>query len=101
MSAPPDDGLATQLIGWASSAILVLTLGNQVWKQWKTTSTKALSKWLYLGQMLASLGFVIYSVRLRSWVFVATNSLILGYAVIGVAIVWWRRRSSAEGDRDR
>ena len=50
-----------EVIGWFSSVVLVLTIGKQVYKQWKSGSSEGVSKWLFLGQMTASAGFTIYS----------------------------------------
>lgn len=71
------------LIGWAASAILLATLGRQIITQWKDKEAKGVSRWLFLGQMAASVGFIIYSWMLDNWVFIVTNSLILLTAVIG------------------
>jgi len=48
-------------IGWASSVVLVLTIGKQVWKQWQAGSSEGVSRWLFLGQIAASVGFTAYS----------------------------------------
>jgi len=57
--------------------VLVLTIGNQVYNQWKTGSSKGVSKWLFVGQITASTGFTLYSLMVHNWVFVVTNSLLL------------------------
>jgi MtN3 and saliva related transmembrane protein len=71
------------LIGWAAASILLLTLGRQVYTQWRDRSSKGVSRWLFVGQCAASVGFVVYSWLLGSWVFVVTNALILMTAVVG------------------
>ena len=87
-----------ELIGWASSLILVLTIAKQVWKQWREGSSEGVSIWLFIGQMAASVGFTIYSVIVRNWVFVVTNALMLCNALAGYAIVLrHRRRKRASG----
>lgn len=73
------------VIGWASSAILLATLIRQIVKQ-QQEGTAGVSHWLFVGQSLASLGFVTYSVLLHNWVFIVTNSLILLTAVVGFAL---------------
>jgi uncharacterized protein with PQ loop repeat len=80
------------LVGWAASAILLATLGRQIFTQWKDKDAKGVSRWLFLGQMAASVGFIIYSWMLDNWVFIVTNSLILLTAVIGQAVLLLRRR---------
>lgn len=82
------------LIGWAASAILLATLGRQIVTQWKDKDAKGVSRWLFLGQMAASVGFIVYSWMLDNWVFIVTNSLILLTAVIGQVGLLLRRRDS-------
>ena len=82
----------TEAIGWFSSGVLVLTISKQIWKQWQEESSEGVSKWLFIGQIAASLGFTIYSWALQNWVFVITNSLMLINAVLGLGIVLWHRR---------
>jgi uncharacterized protein with PQ loop repeat len=85
----------TELIGWTSSSILVLTIAKQVHKQWKDDSSAGVSRWLFVGQLAASLGFTVYSVLVRNWVFVVTNALMLVNALLGLAIVAHHRRRAA------
>jgi uncharacterized protein with PQ loop repeat len=80
------------LIGWLSSAILLATLVRQVLKQWREGSSEGVSRWLFVGQIGASVGFTVYSVLVRNWVFVVTNVLILCDAVAGLVIVLHHRR---------
>jgi MtN3 and saliva related transmembrane protein len=85
--------MRSEAIGWFSSFILVLTIGKQVYKQWKSGSSEGVSKWLFVGQITASTGFTIYSVMVHNWVFVVTNALLLLSAVVGVFIVFKHRRA--------
>ncbi|TBR15596.1 hypothetical protein [Rugosibacter aromaticivorans] len=73
----------TELIGWSAAAMSLLTIGRQVFTEWRDRSTRGLSKWLFVGQLAASTGFVIYSGLLGNWVFVTTNLLMLVAAGIG------------------
>lgn len=82
----------TEVIGWVSSTILVLTIGKQIYKQWKEDSSEGVSKWLFVGQMAASLGFTIYSWLVKNWVFVVTNSIMLLNGIAGLLIVLYHRR---------
>jgi MtN3 and saliva related transmembrane protein len=75
-----------ELIGWTSSAILFMTIARQVYTQWKTKSTAGVSHWLFIGQLMASTGFTIYSYLLHNWVFVVSNFGMLITAVIGQII---------------
>ncbi|MFL6229702.1 MAG: SemiSWEET family transporter [Pyrinomonadaceae bacterium] len=81
-----------EAIGWISSFILVLTIGKQVHKQWKEGSSKNVSKWLFVGQFVASFGFLVYSWLVHNWVFVVTNALMALNAVVGLLIVLRHRR---------
>ena len=87
----------TEGIGWLSSFILVLTIGKQVHKQWKSGSSQGVSKWLFVGQITASVGFTLYSVLVHNWVFVVTNALLLVSALIGGFIVIQHRRAERRG----
>jgi len=91
--------VATELIGWASAVILMLTLGRQAWLQWRERRTRGVSRWLFAGQIAASCGFVVYSWLLSSWVFVVTNALILVTALAGEAIYLRNRRLESRAGR--
>ena len=84
----------TEIIGWVSSVILFLTISKQIHKQWQEGSSEGVSKWLFIGQMAASLGFTIYSWLVRNWVFVITNALMLVSALVGWALVLHQRRKA-------
>jgi uncharacterized protein with PQ loop repeat len=85
----------TEAVGWLSSAILLATLVRQVLKQWREGTSEGVSRWLFVGQVAASTGFVIYSALVANWVFVVTNALILVDAVAGLLIVIRHRRRAA------
>jgi uncharacterized protein with PQ loop repeat len=88
----------TELVGWLSSFILVLTISKQIYKQWQEGSSENVSKWLFIGQMVASCGFTIYSWLVGNWVFVITNLLMLINGLIGLGIVLHhRKREQREG----
>jgi len=89
----------TELIGWAAAAILLATLGRQVYSQWRNRTSQGVSKWLFLGQSTASVGFIAYSWLLGSCVFVVTNTLILLTAVLGQGVYLWNRRASPHSAR--
>ncbi|WP_411834940.1 hypothetical protein [Pseudoxanthomonas mexicana] len=78
-------------VGWLASAILLATLLRQIRTQWKSPSPEGVSRWLFAGQIAASVGFVIYSLSLRNWVFVVTNGLILLTAIAGQIVQHLRR----------
>ncbi len=90
----------TELLGWASSAVLLATLARQVRKQWRDGTAEGVSRWLFAGQTTASVGFTVYSLLLRNWVFAVTNALILLNAIAGLVIyrrLRRRRRLRAAG----
>lgn len=82
----------TEVVGWVSSLILVLTIAKQVYKQWQEGSSEGVSKWLFVGQMAASLGFTVYSWLVSNWVFVVTNAVMLVNGLLGLLIVLHHRR---------
>ncbi len=85
------------MIGWAAAVILLLTIGRQVFTQWRDGSTQGLSRWLFVGQLAASTGFVIYSSLLGNRVFLATNFLLLAAAGVGQGI-YLRNKQREEGE---
>jgi MtN3 and saliva related transmembrane protein len=89
--------MLTDLIGWISAAILILTISRQVYKQYTSRSTAGVSQWLFIGQVAASGGFVIYSALLGNWVFVVANAFALVTALVGQLI--FRRNQRLEAAR--
>jgi uncharacterized protein with PQ loop repeat len=84
------------LVGWVSSIVLLLTLGLQVRKQWRSRESSGVSPWLFVGQMAASAGFSLYSYLLGNWVFLSTNLLLLANAVLGEWVTLRNRRSARQ-----
>lgn len=84
-----------EILGWASSFILLLTLVKQVHKQWSEGTSEGVSKWLFTGQLAASLGFLAYSYLVGNWVFVVTNGLLTLNNVAGIAIYYHFKRKRA------
>ena len=78
--------MMTEVLGWLSSFVLVLTIGRQVHRQWRSGHSEGVSIWLFVGQMVASTGFTIYSALVHNWVFVVTNAMMLVFAVAGFLI---------------
>jgi hypothetical protein len=72
--------------------VLLATLGRQVVKQWREGTGEGVSRWLFVGQTTASVGFTAYSILLRNWVFTVTNALILASAIAGLVISRRQRR---------
>jgi MtN3 and saliva related transmembrane protein len=82
----------TQMLGWISSFLLVLTLLAQLRKQWRSGTSKGVSRWLFIGQGAASSGFLVYSWLRSDWVFVVTNVLTGLAAAGGLVLLWFHRR---------
>ena len=85
----------SEAIGWASSVILLITIGQQVHKQWADGTSRGVSVWLFVGQLAASIGFTIYSVLVHSWVFTVTNALMVVNGLLGYAITLKHKRREA------
>ncbi|WP_313915182.1 hypothetical protein [Tahibacter sp.] len=81
------------VVGWAASAVLMATLVQQVIKQANDDSAQGVSQWLFAGQIVASIGFIVYSAMVGSIVFVVTNCCILVTAIVGQIITAKKRRS--------
>ena len=90
----------TEAIGWISAAILLATIGRQVFTEWRDRSCKGISRWLFIGQIAASTGFVVYSWLLGNWVFVVTNLLILLTAIIGQCIFLSNKKREESGQSE-
>ena len=88
----------TEIIGWASSIILLLTLIKQVYKQWKERTGEGVSKLLFIGQLLASVGFTIYSYLVGNWVFTVTNAILTVNNVIGLWLSFYFRKKEGEAE---
>jgi MtN3 and saliva related transmembrane protein len=84
---------AADWLGWASSMVLLATLARQVYTQWHERSTQGVSRWLFVGQVTASSGFLIYSFLVDNKVFLFTNAALLVTALAGQVIY---RRNARE-----
>ena len=80
--------------------VLILTIGRQVFTQWKTESTAGVSHWLFLGQCASSSGFTIYSVMLHNWVYVCSNVALLITGIVG-QVLYLRNSKRAAHKRPR
>lgn len=87
------------LVGWAASAVLLATLSRQIHTQWQDKEARGVSRWLFVGQIAASIGFIAYSWLLDNIVFIVTNSLILLTAIVGQVGLLLRRRRSLRTHR--
>ena len=89
----------TEVIGWLSSLILIVTIARQVAKQWADRTSAGVSTWLFVGQLGASVGFTIYSLLLKNWVFAVTNGVMIVNGLLGYAITMRHKRRAAVDSR--
>ena len=82
---------------------LLATIVAQIAKQWSERSGEGVSVWLFIGQAGASLGFTVYSVLVKNWVFTVTNTLMFLSAVVGWQITahFKARAQSQPSPRER
>jgi MtN3 and saliva related transmembrane protein len=80
------------IIGWISSCILLVTIGQQVYKQFRDGTSRGVSKWLFVGELASALGFLTYSILLGITVYIVTNSVMVLNAIAGLAITLHHRR---------
>lgn len=83
----------TEIIGWTSSLILLATLIKQVYKQWTEATSEGISKWLFVGQLAASVGFTVYSYLVGSWVFMVTNGLLTVNNIVGIWLYFYFKKN--------
>jgi len=57
----------TEIVGRASSLILLFTLIRQGYKHWKNGETDGVSHWLFVGQLLSSIGFAACNFPVSNW----------------------------------
>ena len=84
--------MLTQAVGWAAATVLLVTMARQVWSQWQSGAVGGVSRWLFVGQVVASIGFTAYSVLVGDAVFVFTNTLLTINAIAGLCIDRRNRR---------
>lgn len=89
----------TEIIGWASSLILLITLVKQVYKQWKDGETEGISSLLFVGQLLSSIGFTVYSYLVENWVFTITNGILTVNNLIGICLYFYFSSKNKKTDK--
>lgn len=80
------------IVGWSASTLLLATLIQQIVTLARDSSARGVSPWLFVGQSIASVGFIVYSVLVDNRVFVLTNVCILITAIVGQFITMRRQR---------
>ncbi len=88
--------MTTEAVGCSASVILLATMMRQVWTQWNDHKAGGVSRWLFVGQIGASIGFTIYSVLVGNLAFVITNALMLLNAFAGLYIDRRNRREAEQ-----
>jgi MtN3 and saliva related transmembrane protein len=91
--------MSPHVVGYASSIVLLFTIGGQLLKQWRSGTSAGVSPYLFIGQFVASTGFVAYSVLVKNVVFEITNACLGAAALLGIAMVAYHRRRNKRGTR--
>ncbi len=87
-------------VGWAASLLLMLTVGSQVWKQICENRCDGVSRFLFIGQLCASLLFLAYAWMVGNAVFIASNAFLVLAALVGqVAMLRNQRRQARATSR--
>jgi uncharacterized protein with PQ loop repeat len=87
----------TEAIGWLSSLVLFATLLSQIRTQWRARHTEGVSTWLFIGQLAANVGFIIYSALLGNAVFIVTNCVLALTSITGMIVLRVHRRRERAG----
>ena len=86
-------------VGWSASALLFLTVGSQVVVQIREKRTGGVPKYLFLGQLVSSLLFAVYSGMAGNAVFLVSNTFLVLTALVGQAVFWRNRRREGRAAR--
>ena len=61
--------------------------------------TEGVSSLLFIGQLLSSIGFTVYSYLVGNWVFTVTNGILTINNMIGIALYFYfERKNKKDGD---
>jgi uncharacterized protein with PQ loop repeat len=82
------------VVGWFSAGALMATLVAQIVTQWRDRTSKGVSRWLFIGQLTASVGFIAYSTLVNNTVFIVTNVLIAAVSLFGQYTYYRNRRTT-------
>lgn len=83
-------------LGWLASVILLSTIARQIWRPPHAPTVEAMSKWLFIGQIPASVLYLTYSLLAGNAVFVASNAASLATGITGQVIYVVRGRRGKE-----
>lgn len=90
-----DHLLSPEPLGWIASLVLLSTIARQIWRQAHAPTVEGVSKWLFIGQMTASVLYLVYSVLVKNPVFVASNAALLVAGITGQVIYLRRRKQTS------
>lgn len=82
------------VVGWISSAILLVTIVQQIRTQVRERSSRGVSVWLFVGEIASASGFLLYSIMLGLIVYIVTNSIMIVSSAAGLAITIHQRRGN-------
>jgi MtN3 and saliva related transmembrane protein len=82
----------TEAVGWASTPLLLATIGRPVYSEWRSKATAGLSHGYSSDKSRASSGFTIYCILLHNWVFLFSNVAMLVMGITGEVIYISNRR---------
>jgi len=85
-------------VGWAASLLLMATVGSQVWKQIREKSCDGVSRFLFIGQLFASLLFLAYAWMVGNAVFIASNTFLVMAALVGQLAMLRNQRRQARAE---
>jgi MtN3 and saliva related transmembrane protein len=88
--------LSPEPLGWLASLILLSTIGRQIWRQAHAPTVEGVSKWLFIGQMMASVLYLVYSILVKNPVFIASNAALLIAGITGQVIYLQRKKRSGK-----
>ena len=80
-----------QWVGWAAVTALFLTMSGQAWKLWRDRVKHGVGKLFFVGQIVSSSLFLIYSAMVGDRVFVVGNALVLTAAIACGGILLYNR----------
>jgi len=84
--------MSAEMVGWAAVAILFATMTGQAWTEWRDRVKKGINPWFFVGQVAASVAFILYSAMVGNTIFVVGNTLVLAAALAGGAILLWNKK---------
>lgn len=84
------------LVGWISSALLIVTFGSQTYMQWKGTSDKHTIVF-FVSATLGTAGNLVYSWLVHNTVFVILNAALVVNNSVGLGLLLRRVRQRKHG----